>query len=153
LASRRYNELLSREELMGKINWSRVFLGGLAGGVIVLAVDIFVNGVLFGNEWKAAYEKLGHPPAASGLIILVIWALLVGICATWLYAAARPRFGPGPKTAVKTGFAFWIFGYGLPTIGLLSFYIFPPHLPIVSAAGGIAGAILASLMGGWVYRE
>ena len=30
---------------MGKINWGRVILGGLAGGFIVLVVDIFVNGV------------------------------------------------------------------------------------------------------------
>jgi len=138
---------------MGKINWERILLGGLLGGVIIIVIDIFVNGVLFGQEWRAALTALGHVPSPSGLIILVIWAILAGICATWLYAAARPRFGPGPKTAVITGFAFWIFSYALPTIGLLSFHIFPPRLPLISAAGGLAEAILASLVGGWIYRE
>lgn len=138
---------------MGKINWGRVFFGGLLAGVVVLAIDMLVNGVLFGNEWVAAYKKLGHAPQPSGLIILVAWAMLVGISVTWLYAAACPRFGPGPATAVKTGFAFWIFGYGLPTIGLLSFHIFPPHLPLVSCAGGMAESILASLAGAWMYKE
>jgi hypothetical protein len=138
---------------MAKINWERVFLGGLAGGVIVLVVDIFVNGVILGREWKAAYEAMGHPPQVSGLIVLVIWAFLVGISAAWLYAAARPRFGPGAATAVKTGIAFWVFSYGLPTIGLLSFHIFPPHLPIMSAAGGVVEAVLASLVAGGIYRE
>jgi len=138
---------------MGKINWERILLGGLLGGVIIIVIDIFVNGVLFGQEWRAALTALGHTPSPSSLIILVIWAILVGMCATWLYAAARTRFGPGPKTAVITGFALWIFSYALPTIGLLSFHIFPPRLPLISAAGGLAEAILASLVGGWIYRE
>jgi hypothetical protein len=76
------------EAAMGKINWGRVFLGGLAGGVIVLVIDILVNGVLFGAEWKVAFEKLGNPPTPSGLIVLAAWALLVGISIAWLYAAA-----------------------------------------------------------------
>ncbi len=138
---------------MGKINWGRVFVGGLLGSVGVLAVDMFVNGVLFGKEWMAAYQKLGHTPQPSDLISLIVWAVLIGISATWLYAAARPRFGAGPKTAVKTGFAFWVFSYALPTIGLMSFHILPPHLPLASCAGGLAEAILASLVGGWMYRE
>jgi hypothetical protein len=141
------------EAAMGKINWGRVFLGGLAGGVIVLGIDILVNGVLFGAEWKAAFEKLGYPPAPSGIIVLAVWALLVGLSIAWLYAATRPRFGPGPATAVKTGFAFWIFGYGLPAIGLVSLHVFPTHLPLISAAGGIVESILASLVAGWTYRE
>src|SRR5438270_12776029 len=138
---------------MTKINWERVFLGGLAGGIVVLVVDIFVNGVILGREWKAAYEAMGHPPQASGLIVLVLWAFLIAISAAWLYAAARPRFGPGPATAVKTGIALWVFSYGLPTIGLLSFRIFPAHLQIGSAAGGVVEALLASLIAGWIYRE
>jgi hypothetical protein len=142
-----------RRVAMSKINWERVLLGGLLGGVIIVVIDIFVNGVLFGAEWQAALKSLGHAPSPSGLIILVIWAILAGIGATWLYAAARPRFGPGPKTAVITGFAFWIFGFALPTIGLLSFHVFPPRLPLISAAGGLAEAILASLVGAWIYKE
>src|SRR5579871_2962112 len=78
---------------MGKINWGRVFLGGLLGGVAVLAVDMFVNGVLFGKEWMAAYQKLGQTPQASALITLVVWAMLVGISVTWLYAATASLRG------------------------------------------------------------
>jgi hypothetical protein len=138
---------------MSKINRERVLLGGLLGGIIIVIIDIFVNGVLFGADWQAALKALGHAPSPSGLIILVIWAILAGICATWLYAAARPRFGPGPRTAIITGFAFWIFSYALPTIGLLSFHVFPPRLPLISCVGGMAEAILATLVGGWIYRE
>src|SRR5215813_10891674 len=138
---------------MGKINWSRVFLGGLAGGIVVFVVDFIVNGAILGKQWQAAYEKLGHPASASGLIVWFMWALLVGICVAWLYAATRPRFGPGPSTAVKAGLAFCVFGYGLPTIGVLSFHIFPFHLPLISAAAGLAEAILGSLLGGRLYQE
>jgi drug/metabolite transporter (DMT)-like permease len=138
---------------MGRIKWGRVFGGGLLAGLVVFAVDFIVNGAILGKQWQAAYEKLGHPASTSSLIIWFVWALLAGICLAWLYAAARPRFNPGPPTAVKTGVAFWVFGYGLPTIGVLSFHIFPPHLPIISAAAGVAEAILGSLLAGWIYRE
>jgi hypothetical protein len=138
---------------MGKINWSRVFLGGLLAGIVVFLVDFLVNGAILGKEWQAAYEKMGHPASTSGLIFWFVWALLVGFCIAWLYAIARPRFGPGPKTAIKTGLTFWVFGYALATMGMLSLRIFPTHLPLLSAAAGVAEAILGSLVGGWLYRE
>lgn len=138
---------------MGKINWVRVLPGGLLGGVIIIAIDIFVNGVIFGDEWQAALKALGHSPSPSGLVYLVIFGFLAGISMVWLYAAARPRFGPGAKTAVLTGFAFWIFGYALPALGHLGFGLFPPRLLIISALTGLAEAILASLAGAWLYKE
>jgi hypothetical protein len=35
----------------------------------------------------------------------------------WLYAAIRPRYGPGPKTAAVAGFALWFIGSGLMLSG------------------------------------
>ena len=39
---------------MGKINMSRVLLGGLVAGVVINAIEGLVNGVLFEADWVAA---------------------------------------------------------------------------------------------------
>ena len=36
--------------------------------------------------------------------------LLLGVSSMWLYAAIRPRWEPGPKTAVVARFFLWFFG-------------------------------------------
>ena len=46
---------------------------------------------------------------SPGQIVLVlgsfvIWGLFVGIFPVWLYAAIRPRYGAGLKTALGAGF-------------------------------------------------
>lgn len=44
------------------------------------------------------------------LAFLVIVNIAMGMWAMWLYAAIRPRYGPGPKTATVAGFAWWVVG-------------------------------------------
>lgn len=50
----------------------------------------------------------------------------------FLYAAARPRFGAGPKTAVIVAVAMWAGGYLLSLVGYHMLGLYP---------------------GGWIYRE
>src|SRR5207249_5854025 len=44
----------------------------------------------------------------------IVSTFVMGIGVIWLYAVARPRLGPGAKTATLTGFAFWLFAYAIP---------------------------------------
>jgi hypothetical protein len=71
----------------------------------------------------------------------------------FFYAAARPRFGPGPMTAVRVAVALWAGGYVLSIIGAGLMGMFPPGLLVWWAAVGLAEMILAALAGGWMYRE
>jgi hypothetical protein len=141
------------EDTMGKINWSRVLLGGLLAGVIINAVEFFTNGVVLGRDWDAAMKALGRTIPPSALVIFVIWGFLAGISVVWLYAAARPRFGPGAKTAVLTGLAFWIFSYALPTMGNWAFGLYPQRLLVIGTLVGLVEVILASVAGAWPYKE
>jgi hypothetical protein len=138
---------------MGKINWSRVLLGGLLAGVIINAVEAIMNGVVLGRDWEAAMKALGRTMSPNTLVVFIIWGFLAGISAIWLYAAARPRFGPGAKTAVLTGFAFWIFCYALPTLGQWAFGVFPQRLLIIGTLAGLVEVILASVAGAALYKE
>ena len=87
---------------MGKINWGKVLLGGLVAGIIIDVVEGILQGVILGPEWRQAMQALGHPLQETGLkmAVHVLLGLTYGLSAVCLYAAIRPRFGPGPMTAL-----------------------------------------------------
>ena len=71
----------------------------------------------------------------------------MGILIVWAYAAIRPRFGPGPKTAIFAGLVPW-FGITLVIFGLSQGGLIPQALwmkmavitLIITSVGAIAGA-------------
>ena len=138
---------------MGKINWARVLLGGLLAGLVVNVFEYVTNGVVLAADWASASSALGHPMPASAVPIFIVWGFLVGIAAIWLYAVARPRFGPGAKTAVLTGFAFWVIGYVFPNVVTAALQIYPSRLLVITTLVGLVEITLGSLAGAWVYQE
>ena len=99
---------------MGKINWSRVVLGGLLAGLVLNVFDFLVNGVWLMADWEAAMRALGKDPISNAMIgLYVLWDFALGIFVIWLYAAVRPRYGAGPGTAVLAGVAGgWVYREG-----------------------------------------
>ncbi len=140
---------------MGKINWARVFLGGLLAGVIINVFEFVTNSVFLAAEWEVMMKALGRTtlPSASGAVIFLIWGFLSGIGAIWLYAAARPRFGPGVKTAALTGFAFWVLTTVLCAIDEAGVGLYRPRLLIILVLVCLVQSVLASIAGAWVYKE
>ncbi len=49
------------------------------------------------------------PPGGAVMAAHLLWGFVVAIAAIWLYAAIRPRYGPGPATALRAGFVVWLF--------------------------------------------
>src|SRR5262249_25853854 len=87
--------------LMTNINLGRVLLGGLVAGLIICAGQFVLNGIVLTSQWTAVMESIHRPVVGPSQIILFnILAFVEGIAAVWIYAAIRPRFGAGPKTAV-----------------------------------------------------
>ena len=86
---------------MGKINWSRVVLGGLLAGVVLNVVDWLLYGVWLKQDFASAMQALGKPGSMDNLIPWFVFLDFVyGIGLVWVYAAIRPRFNPGVSTAV-----------------------------------------------------
>src|SRR5882724_7272885 len=101
---------------MGKINWTRVILGGLVAGVIINVFEIALNGVVLAKDMEAAISALGRRMGGARLAMFIAWGFLVGIFAIWLYAGIRPRYGAGPKAALCAGSAVWSLGYLLAAV-------------------------------------
>ena len=93
---------------MGKINLGRVLLGGLVAGVILNAGEWLLNGVVLKSTMDAFFKKCGIPqPGNNFLVIAIAITFVLGIVIVLGYAAIRPRFGPGPKTAIIAALFAW----------------------------------------------
>jgi hypothetical protein len=140
---------------MGKINWARVLLGGLLAGVVINIFEFVTNGVFLASEWKATMKAVGRttPLTASAGAIFLTWGFLSGIGAIWLYAAARPRFGPGVKTAALTGFAFWVLSSALCALDEAGVGLYRPRLLIILVTVCLVQSVVASVAGAWLYKE
>jgi uncharacterized membrane protein len=140
---------------MGKINWNRVILGGLLAGLIINVIDFLVNTFLLKERWAAAMEALGKPATMNSpqIIAFLVVGFLVGIMMIWLYAAIRPRYGAGCKTAFCAGSAVWVIGYLLPTITPVVLHIFPRRLMAIGVLVGLVEAVLGAVAGAWLYKE
>ena len=140
---------------MGTINWQRVILGGIAAGIIVFAIDFVTFGFVFNQMVNAAYAALGRNFEEGGPLSLVFFigtSLLIGIVAVWLYAAMRPRFGPGPRTAVLAGLTVWLLASVFPGLGMIA-SLFPASLVIASIGTGLIESLVATQAGAYMYRE
>ena len=139
---------------MGKINWTRVLTGGLLAGLVINIVEA-VSARMYVEEMKMSLEAHGLSMSESPLVMVfyVIYGFVWGIAAIWFYAAIRPRFGAGPKTAALSGVAFWIIGYLLPIIGWSTIGLYSAWMLTYWSVIGLGEMIVATLLGAWIYKE
>ncbi len=140
---------------MARVNWARIVLGGLLAGVVVNAVEFVVNGLVLRQNWADAMTALGKPGNITGgqIAIFNLWGFVFGITAVWLYAAIRPSYGGGPKTAAIAGFVVWVLGYFLAGVAPLVLGVLPVRLMLVGFAAGLVESIGGTILGAWLYRE
>jgi len=139
---------------MGKICYSRVLLGGLLAGVVVNLFE-FLHNLVMKAQWEAAVKPLGLSMQLStgGIVFYIVLCFVIGIAIVWFYAAARPRFGPGAKTAALTGLAFGIICYAIPNVGWGAFTKLPWGLTTIAIVWSLVETVVASLLGAWPYKE
>jgi hypothetical protein len=138
---------------MGKINFARVFLGGLLAGLILNIFEYVLNGVVFASQWDAFEKLLGRQMRPGAIPFFIVAAFVSGIGVVWLYAVARPRLGAGPKTAAITGVAFWFFAYAIPDANSIAANVVPGRLTLTVSLILLVGVVLASVCGAMVYKE
>ena len=139
---------------MSKINIGRVIMGGLLAGLIINIFEYVLNGVVLHDQWEALVAAHNLPIMGMNEIIWFnVWGFALGIVAVFTYAAIRPRFGAGAKTAVFAALLTWVTAYvfcdGMPTIVGL----FPLQLMLTLVGVGLIEIIVATIAGAWLYKE
>ncbi len=142
---------------MGQINVKRVITGGLAAGLVMNAGEAALHGGVLGQDAAAQFKAFGVPDSPAGwqLPALIAMTFVLGIASVWLYAAIRPRYGPGAKTALVAGLAVWVIAHlwsgvylGAGFTGLIS-----ARLAFIPIAWGLVEAPLGTLVGAWIDKE
>ena len=70
----------------------------------------------------------------------------------WLYARLRPRYGDGPKTALRSGLTVWAVFWVIPLMAIVPMDLFPNSLLAMAIGLGFVDANLAALLGAWLYQ-
>jgi hypothetical protein len=140
---------------MGKINYGRVVLGGIVGGLVAGFLDWFLNGVLVGQHWVNAMKSLNRPNAFSGAFLICLFLVysIGGILIVWVYAAIRPRFGAGIRTAVYAGLVAWAFASLLPGTMDAVEGLYSPRLMLYAILAGIVELVVGAVIGAALYKE
>ena len=140
---------------MGRINWGRVVVGGLLAGVVLNIVDSVFFGVMMKQDIAAAMQALGKQPGAMDRLVplFVVLDFVTGIGLLWVYAAIRPRFGAGAKTAVIAGVAVWFFVGLLHALGEAPMGLFPQKMYTVGTIVALVQYAVAGAVGAYVYKE
>ena len=137
---------------MGRINWVRVFVCGVVTGVIwtvLSAISTWYVGADFNSAVPG--NKIFAPSAGLAAFLLTL-NLAGGIWAMWLYAAIRPRYGAGPKTAALAGVSWWVVTT-LADATWGSFRLVPVKALLPLSAVALPELIVAVLVGAWLYKE
>jgi hypothetical protein len=139
---------------MGGINLARVLIGGIVAGVVANAGDYLVNQVILVEDGTQLVQRLNLDSAqveASATTWIVV-DFLYGILLVFAYAAMRPRFGPGPRTAVISALTLYL-AITVVLMGFMSMGMFVQDAFMRSAGLQLVIALAASLAGAAVYKE
>ncbi len=149
---------------MTRIKLAHIVWGGLLAGVVINTSEFVVNFFVLGDEWinspaestevEDSSESDSQTVMTGGQIAaLNLWGFLVGLTALWLYASIRPRYGPGPKTAMFAGTAVWALASLLPAVRPTIGEGFSTDAIVISVVMGLAAINLGTMLGAWQYRE
>jgi hypothetical protein len=139
---------------MDSINTSRLVVAGLSAGIALFVIDGLVNGVLLAEQWAAYQKSIGKSGEFSGgqMAAFTFLDVIAGLALAWLYAAIRPRFGPGPATALRAGFVTWLL-LSIPSAFMVATQVMPAGLTAISVGYALAQYLLVGLLAGYLYKE
>jgi hypothetical protein len=138
-----------------KLNHARVWVGGIAGGVVWSAWSFFISTRL--GPFYAAMQSQGlflkAPRYSLFTPLWIVTLFVMSIILAYLYAWSRNTAGPGPKTALKIGMLVG-FCAGFPgNFAQATWSPMPRMLPLGWMLDVWIGMILASLVAGFLYKE
>jgi len=139
---------------MGQINVRRIVAGGLLAGLVINISETILNLFVVAAPMEDALKARNLPAIGGSAIgVFVVLCFGLGISIVWLYAAIRPRYGAGPRTAIVAALAVWWFAFVFPQVGNVVMGLFPAGVTTLATAWGLGEVIIAALVGARVYRD
>ena len=140
---------------MGKINYGKVLMGGIAAGIVAIVLMIFVIAPILMPFWEAGMKTgMWAQPTATRFLFDNAVLLAFGVVATFTYAAVRPRFGGSVQTAILAGILVALLKDVIPSLGRLNWSAMESAQSIIlmMTLSGIS-TLVATFIGAWIYTE
>jgi len=139
------------------INTGKVLVGGVVAGVVMNVIDFIVNMFIVGDRMKAETDAFkpglsDQMMSTNTMISYIVMDFVLGFALIWTYAAIRPRFGPGIKTASYAAILFWILA-GIFLSGYLHMGMMSTGLWFTFALLGLVNFLLSAWAGAKFYTE
>lgn len=139
---------------MAGINARRVILGGLIAGLVANVFDYGITTLVMAEEFSEMLARVNVSETASRSWIPAFAAadFLWGFLLVFTYAAIRPRFGPGWRTAAVGAIVLWL-SLALALVILLALGLHTPQSYFKSAVLYLVSALVSSISGAALYKE
>jgi hypothetical protein len=138
------------------LNRGRIWLGGLAGGVVWNLWSFLVYRYITGARYVVAQNSglfLKTPRYPFFVAQWTVLLFILAIAAAHLYAWSRQGLGAGPGTALKIGFLVGFFAGFPENFAQATWSAVDRALPFGWMIEMWLGAILAALVAGWLYKD
>jgi hypothetical protein len=139
------------------INTKKVLIGGFAAGVVLNVIDYVTNVYILAARMKA--ESDAFKPGMSDQMMqgtkvasYIVMDFVLGLALVWTYAAIRPRFGPGMRTATYAALLFWILSL-IFTSGFMQMGIMSSGLWWTFAFIALVNFLVSASLGARLYSE
>ena len=137
-----------------RIALARVLLGGLIAGLICNVSGILLGIFVLHDEARAIVQAMEHPPSPLRMLVQhVSMRLGLGLLTVWLYAAIRPRFGPGARAALWAGLFLYLTAYVFAGLLFEEIGIYSTRTTAIVLVWSAVEVALMALVGAWFYRE
>lgn len=141
---------------MATVSSKRVWIGALVGGLVWVVWGVIINFLVVMSHYLAAQGSglmLKEPRYPFFMIVWILGLFGLAWVGSWLYANVRATLGPGPRTAVKVGLVLGL-AAGFPVNFYISAWVpFSRFIPFGWLLELGVGAVLATLVAGFMYRE
>lgn len=142
---------------MTAMNVKGVVKAGFAAGLVLNVIDFLSNTFVVGGGMQAELSAVNPSlwiamTDPANIVIFVAIDFALGFLVAWLYAALRPRFGPGPTTALRAGAFTWAVATLMWTFFLLMGLSSAGNFAL-SGVISLGNFLVSALVGGRLYTE
>ena len=137
------------------IHWRSWFWAGILAGAVLNVSGVVLAHAVLGPDYIEAVRR--HVAVSAPLPVTMVKNVSIRFCygllGMFLYAGLRPRFGPGPRTALIAGLVLFLGTYGPGILTFAQFGILSGPRLWITVAWSPVEACAACLLGAWSYRE
>ena len=140
------------------INTSKVVVGGIAAAVVNIVLGFVIFGMWLAPSMNADMDAVLTGASAkmmggNGMIWQIGGSVVMAFVMAWTYAAMRPRFGPGMKTAVMASLPTWFAGLFFWAQNVMSLGMISMKNMVLGSIAALVINLAMAATAGFLYKE